>query len=72
MSKNRVEELSSLGIDLDLTENGLEIFSKILADGCPVKINCGEAVPICCPYKRTTYKNFNCEKCWKNWLKDFV
>lgn len=72
MSKNRVEELSRLGINLDLTRDGAEVLAKILANGCPVKIDSGEAVPISCPYYRTHLASFNCEKCWKNWLKDFV
>ena len=72
MSKNRAEELSRLGIDLYLTEDGKKLLSKILSEGCPVKMSCDGTEPIACPYTWVVAKNYNCERCWNNWLKDFV
>lgn len=72
MSKNRAEELSKLGIDLYLTEDGKKLLSKILSDGCPVKMSCDSTEPIACPYTWVVAKNYTCERCWSQWLKDFV
>lgn len=72
MSKNRAKELSKLGIDLHLTKEGNQLLSKILADGCPVKMSCDGVEPVSCPYTWATAKNYNCERCWNSWLNDFV
>ncbi len=72
MPKNRAEELSKLGIDLYLTQDGKKLLSKILSEGCPVKISCGGVEPVSCPFTWVTAKNYNCEKCWNAWLNDFV
>lgn len=72
MSKNRAEELSKLGIDLYLTQDGKKLLSKILSEGCPVKMSCDGVEPVSCPFTWVTAKNYNCEKCWNAWLNDFV
>lgn len=72
MSKNKVKELERLGIGIYLTEEGAELLSKILEEGCPVKMDCGSTAPVKCAYTRVNAKYASCKLCWKNWLKDFV
>ena len=71
MSKHRTDKLKSLGIEIKLTEQGLENLSKILGEGCPVKISLGDLEPVCCPYTWVNAKYFTCKTCWKQWLKSF-
>lgn len=72
MSKNKVEELERLGIGIYLTEEGAELLSKILGEGCPIKMDCGSTEPVKCPYTWANARYASCKLCWKNWLKDFV
>lgn len=72
MSKDRVRELEDIGIGLYLSKGGAESLSKILGDGCPVKINNGYSEPISCPYSYIRSKSFDCTTCWRNWLEIFI
>lgn len=71
MSKHRIDELKNLGIEIKLTKEGLDNLSKILGEGCPVKILLGDLKPIRCPYEWAS-ECFTCKTCWKQWLKTFA
>jgi len=74
MSKDKVKELENLGIGLYLSEDGAELLSKILGEGCPVKMVCNSPVQITCPltWQGTNIKYYSCKTCWKAWLKSFI
>lgn len=72
MATNRTDELKSLGIEIKLTEQGLENLSKILGEGCPVKLSSNDLKPVSCPYTWANAKCFTCKACWRKWLKSFT
>ena len=71
-SERKMIKMKSMGIGLYLTEQGAETFSKIISDGCPIKFVLDGFEPIACPYHRVNTKSYDCQKCWKQWLDDFV
>ena len=71
-SERKMIKMENLGIGLYLTKQGAETFSKIISEGCPIKFVLDGFEPIACPYHWTTGNSHNCEKCWQQWLEDFV
>lgn len=71
-SERKVIKMENMGIGLYLTEEGAETLSKIISDGCPIKFVLNEFEPVSCPYRWATGNSINCQKCWKQWLEDFV
>jgi len=65
------QELEKCGIKLSLTENGLELLSLILEQGCPIKLKSHSIEQIDCPLEITGGKS-SCRACWKSRLKRFV
>lgn len=61
-----VNNLSELGIEIKLTKDGAKELAAILADGCPIKFEFGEHLPISCPMGWT---NKSCKACWLEFLK---
>lgn len=71
MNNDRKMNLEALGIKIELTQDGLCNLSKILGEGCPVKISCDGYEPISCPYHWVNASKQSCERCWKQWLSIF-
>ena len=65
------QELEKYGIKLTLTEDGLELVSLILEQGCPVKVKSHSIEQIDCPLE-ITGGIASCRACWKSRLKKFV
>lgn len=71
-SDRKMIKMENMGIGLYLTEQGAEILSNIISDGCPIKFVLDGFEPIACPYHLVRRSSYNCQKCWKQWLDDFV
>ena len=71
-SERKMIQMERLGIGLYLTKEGAETLSKILEQGCPIKFVLDGFEPVSCPYTWVNGNYYNCQKCWKQWLDDFV
>ena len=61
------EQMSQLGIKIQLTKEGLRNLASILEQGCPIKIVDNEVRPIKCRGKDNI--EWTCYKCWYCWLQ---
>ena len=71
MANTTLDEFNNIGIKITITNDGVEILSKILSDGCPVKFYQHYPIAINCPLHYAGGYN-TCEQCWKKYLKKFV
>ena len=62
----------NLGIDIRLTDNGIDFMSLMIADGCPRIIagNNKKENGKCIKCKAETVNKANCKKCWEKWLNE--
>lgn len=66
------EKLSELGIELKLTDDGVDNLVKIMYDGCPINtFQGGGFEPISCQLFFKHPANRSCKSCWRRYLKKF-
>jgi hypothetical protein len=61
-----VNNLSEMGIEIKLSKEGAKELAAILANGCPIKFELNEHVPIACPM---WWRSTSCKACWLDFLK---
>ena len=71
-SERKMIKMENMGIGLYLTHQGAETLSNIISEGCPIKFVLDGYEPVSCPYHWLNSKTHNCQKCWQQWLEDFV
>lgn len=73
MSTSTVERWKeNLGIEINLTEEGLHELALMIADGCPRRMGhhkCGKMIRIECLANHIIDRK-TCFKCWYKWLEE--
>ena len=77
MSNRTVNNLSQMGIEIKLSEEGAKELAAILADGCPIKFEPDSNLQVesikCSPIKCSMwYSDKSCKACWYKFLKNFI
>ena len=69
--KTANERWKYYGVNITLTEKGLDELAKMIANGCPSKfVGYDKLEPISCPLHSSPSPGNMCFRCWKKHLKN--
>lgn len=71
MGYSLIKDFANLGIKIELTSEGVNVLTKIMKEGCPVKFDNKYPTPIACQLEWSG-RTSSCESCWRSYLKKFI